>query len=441
MKYTVTAERIQAQFVATTQGQLRRPVHHRRPEPGCRPRRPPSRRSTVAHAADAPPATGRRQRRWPAAGPSPRPATGCWAPTAPSTPSARPAASAVRPSSRPALGRRRRTHPVGRAATGCSTTAVRSAPSATPPASAGVPPGRRWARARFRRACRPHRAGRATGSSPTGAGPSPSATPASSATSPPCALNGPVLDSVATPSGQGLLHGRLRRRHLRLRRRPLRRLHGRQGAQRAGPVAGARRRRRRATGWWRPTAASSPSTRRSRGRWAAKPLAKPVTGMVRYGDGYLMVGEDGGIFNFSSLGFAGSLGGQPAGPPDRVGGRPPLTGERSGPPGHDPGRPVAARLPTARRQVQEASRKTTNLGVRALLSTDPAGWPSRCSSPRRRSAPRDPSRPATRCRAARRLAPGVDHEVADAGRSRGGPIGARRPGRPGRRPSRRGQQP
>ena len=29
------------------------------------------------------------------------------------------------------------------------------------------------------------------------------------------------------------------------------------------------------------------------------PLARPVTGMVRYGDGYLMVGEDGGIFNFS----------------------------------------------------------------------------------------------------------------------------------------------
>jgi hypothetical protein len=40
-------------------------------------------------------------------------------------------------------------------------------------------------------------------------------------------------------------------------------------------------------------------------------LAKPVTGMVRYGDGYLMVGEDGGIFNFSTLGFVGSLGANP----------------------------------------------------------------------------------------------------------------------------------
>ena len=40
-------------------------------------------------------------------------------------------------------------------------------------------------------------------------------------------------------------------------------------------------------------------------------LAKPVTGMVRYGDGYLMVGEDGGIFSFSNLPFAGSLGASP----------------------------------------------------------------------------------------------------------------------------------
>jgi hypothetical protein len=32
--------------------------------------------------------------------------------------------------------------------------------------------------------------------------------------------------------------------------------------------------------------------------------------MVRYGDGYLMVGEDGGVFDFSSLPFVGSLGGR-----------------------------------------------------------------------------------------------------------------------------------
>ena len=41
------------------------------------------------------------------------------------------------------------------------------------------------------------------------------------------------------------------------------------------------------------------------------PLAKPVTGMVPYGNGYLMVGEDGGIFSFSDQAFAGSLGASP----------------------------------------------------------------------------------------------------------------------------------
>jgi hypothetical protein len=38
--------------------------------------------------------------------------------------------------------------------------------------------------------------------------------------------------------------------------------------------------------------------------------------MVRFGNGYLMVGEDGGIFNFSDKPFFGSLGGNP--PPDPV---------------------------------------------------------------------------------------------------------------------------
>jgi hypothetical protein len=33
--------------------------------------------------------------------------------------------------------------------------------------------------------------------------------------------------------------------------------------------------------------------------------------MVRYGDGYLMVGTDGGIFAFSDLPFVGSLGSTP----------------------------------------------------------------------------------------------------------------------------------
>jgi hypothetical protein len=44
-------------------------------------------------------------------------------------------------------------------------------------------------------------------------------------------------------------------------------------------------------------------------------LNRPVRGMIRYGDGYLMVAEDGGIFNFSSLPFSGSLGASPPGSP------------------------------------------------------------------------------------------------------------------------------
>jgi hypothetical protein len=45
-------------------------------------------------------------------------------------------------------------------------------------------------------------------------------------------------------------------------------------------------------------------------------LNRPMTGMVPYGDGYLMVAEDGGIFNFSARPFSGSLGSTP--PPDPI---------------------------------------------------------------------------------------------------------------------------
>ena len=44
-------------------------------------------------------------------------------------------------------------------------------------------------------------------------------------------------------------------------------------------------------------------------------LNKPMTGMVPYGNGYLMVGEDGGIFNFSDKAFLGSLGSTPPAKP------------------------------------------------------------------------------------------------------------------------------
>ncbi|MGD9792223.1 MAG: Ig-like domain-containing protein, partial [Acidimicrobiia bacterium] len=47
-----------------------------------------------------------------------------------------------------------------------------------------------------------------------------------------------------------------------------------------------------------------------RGSMGGAALNKPVVGMVAFGNGYLQVGADGGIFNFSNLDFYGSLGGQ-----------------------------------------------------------------------------------------------------------------------------------
>jgi hypothetical protein len=48
-----------------------------------------------------------------------------------------------------------------------------------------------------------------------------------------------------------------------------------------------------------------------RGSLGSTKLNRPVTGMVPFGDGYLMVAEDGGVFTFSDRAFAGSLGSTP----------------------------------------------------------------------------------------------------------------------------------
>jgi len=53
-----------------------------------------------------------------------------------------------------------------------------------------------------------------------------------------------------------------------------------------------------------------------RGSMGGVKLNQPVTGMVRFGDGYLMVATDGGIFNFSDQQFFGSLGSTP--PPNPI---------------------------------------------------------------------------------------------------------------------------
>ena len=48
-----------------------------------------------------------------------------------------------------------------------------------------------------------------------------------------------------------------------------------------------------------------------RGSLGGVPLNRPVAGMVAFGNGYLMLGEDGGAFNFSDRPFQGSLGDHP----------------------------------------------------------------------------------------------------------------------------------
>jgi hypothetical protein len=123
-------------------------------------------------------------------------------------------------------------------------------------------------------------------------------------------LNGPVLDSVATPSGNGyymvasdggiFAFGDAA-------------FAGSMGGKRLNAPVQSLVPDRDGRGYWLVAsdggifAFDAPF----RGSMGATKLAKPVTGMVRYGDGYLMVGEDGGIFNFSSAPFAGSLGGHP----------------------------------------------------------------------------------------------------------------------------------
>ena len=86
----------------------------------------------------------------------------------------------------------------------------------------------------------------------------------------------------------------------------------------ADPVAAT------ATGWSRPTAASSPSaTPRSTARPAPSRSTSPIVGMASTptGNGYWLVASDGGIFSFGDAAFHGSTGAIPLNQPDRRHGR------------------------------------------------------------------------------------------------------------------------
>ena len=131
-------------------------------------------------------------------------------------------------------------------------------------------------------------------------------------------LDGPVIDSEVTPTGLWLLHGRRGRRAIRLRRCRLPRFSSgstpryharwpsccdhRNGVQRWLP--NGRRGRRNVQFRGR-------SILRISSRSASRRTARgAVVAMVASSSGYLIVGSDGGIFNFGESVFHGSLGGQ-----------------------------------------------------------------------------------------------------------------------------------
>jgi hypothetical protein len=127
-------------------------------------------------------------------------------------------------------------------------------------------------------------------------------------------LNGPVLGSVATPSGQGYYMvasdgGIFAFGDARFR--------GSMGGTRLNAPVQSLVPTATGTGYWLVAsdggifAFDAPFG----GSMGGVPLARPVAGMVRYADGYLMVGADGGIFNFSSAPYLGSLGDHPPAAP------------------------------------------------------------------------------------------------------------------------------
>ncbi len=127
-------------------------------------------------------------------------------------------------------------------------------------------------------------------------------------------LNGPVLDSIATPSGKGYYMvasdgGIFAFGDARF-------FGSMGGAVLNAPVQSLVPDPDRA-GYWLVAsdggvfAFGAPF----RGSMGGHRLNAPLTGMVPFGNGYLMVGTDGGIFNFSDLPFLGSLGGAPPADP------------------------------------------------------------------------------------------------------------------------------
>lgn len=128
-------------------------------------------------------------------------------------------------------------------------------------------------------------------------------------------LNGPVLDSIATPDGTGyymvasdggiFAFGSAR-------------FWGSMGGHRLNAPVQSLVPDGDGQGYWLVASDGGVFAFQApfRGSMGSARLNKPVTGMVPFGNGYLMVGEDGGIFNFSDKPFHGSLGSTP--PPSPI---------------------------------------------------------------------------------------------------------------------------
>ena len=180
-------------------------------------------------------------------------------------------------------------------------------------------------------------------------------------------LNQPIVGMAATPDGHGLLAGGVRRRDLHLRGRRLLRLHRSHPPQPADRGDGSDPGRAAATGWWRPTAGSSPSeTPASYGSTGNIHLNRPVVGMAATpsGGGYWLVASDGGIFTFGDAGFYGSTG-KPG--PGQAGGRHGRHPRREAGTGWRP--PTAGSSPSGtRRSTARVRRRTATMNQPARVT-------------------------------------------------------------------------
>jgi uncharacterized delta-60 repeat protein len=129
------------------------------------------------------------------------------------------------------------------------------------------------------------------------------------------ALNGPVLDSVVTPSGNGYYMVASDGGIFTFGDAVFR---GSMGGHKLNAPVQSLVPDADADGYWLVASDGGIFAFRAdfKGSMGAIRLNRPVTGMVRAGTGYLMVAEDGGIFDFSGdpSSFKGSLG---ASPPER----------------------------------------------------------------------------------------------------------------------------